>query len=76
MATKFKAAIYEPPEQGLPMLAVTIINGVVEARTVNSRAEGMDALAEARWMDERRREMEARYAPRTAQPKANEPDTD
>lgn len=71
MVTKFKAAIYEPPERGFPMLAVTIINGVVEARAVVSRDEGMDAIAEARWIDECRREIEARYLP-----KANEPEPD
>lgn len=62
--TRFKGAIYEAPKRGFPMLAVTIVNGVVEARPVRSRSEGMDAIEEARWIDERRRELEAHYAPR------------
>jgi hypothetical protein len=36
--TPFKGAIYDAPKRGFPMLAVTIVNGVVEARPVRSRS--------------------------------------
>lgn len=74
--TRFKAAIYEAPKRGFPMLAVTIVDGEVQARPVRNRSEGMAAIEEARWIDERRRELEARYPPRARRTGADSPERD
>jgi hypothetical protein len=42
--TPFKGAIYDAPKPGFPMLAVTIVNGVVEAWPVRSRSGPKDAI--------------------------------
>jgi hypothetical protein len=59
MASEF--AVYDPPEEGLPYLAVSVIGGATEAFPAKTRAEAEALLAQRKGIWEARRRFETKY---------------
>ena len=62
MASKF--AVYDPPEEGLPYLVVSVIGGATEAFPAKTRAVAEALLTERKDIWEARRQLETKYGAR------------
>src|SRR5271170_6418458 len=55
-------AVYDPPEEGLPYLVVSVIGGAREAFPAKTRAEAEALLTERKDIWEARRRLETKYS--------------